>query len=49
MKFGLILYYIFFIPIIMAKGVYYVFFGINFLMELGLDFATEIHKEMKEI
>ena len=48
MSVGKILYYIFYVPVLLATGVYHVFHFIDFCMKLGVDMMEDIMEEIKK-
>ena len=47
MSIGKILYYIFYVPVLLATGIYYVFHFIDLCMRLGIDMVDDIMEEIK--
>ncbi len=49
MTLGKIFYYIFFIPVLLAQGIYYIFHTIDFFMEMAMDTLEVLMDEIKEL
>ncbi len=49
MTLGKIFYYIFFIPALLAQGIYYVFHAIDFFMEAAMDLLEVLMEDIKEL
>jgi len=49
MTLGKIFYYIFFIPVLLTKGIYYIFHAIDFFMEAAMDMLEALMEDIKEL
>lgn len=48
MTLGKIFYYIFFIPVLLTQGIYYIFHTIDFFMEIAIEMLEVLMEEIKE-
>lgn len=48
MSIGKILYYILYVPVLLATGIYYIFHFIDFMMEIAVDVMEDLLDQIKE-